>query len=221
MTHLERSILSNEVLSFSRDPTKPLFDFLISMLKSLEDWVDQEFSINDWLASSASLNPDSPYQLSVMRTPVEVLKAICYSLDAIFRASHMGPFDGGKFQAHLMIARSLADETRHTRGLYELGSIFASHLDSFDVAWKLSTGGSMEALWNHFRSLTSPSIADLSSLIELEALANMFDNLVWRSTAPLETLLQLRQSLMSAFRILSVESKENQHPFHVGPSCSA
>ena len=183
------------------------------MLETLVNWVDENSSCDNHLSN---LDISLSNQSSSLEIKAEAVKEMSNLLGDILQASHVEQFDGGRFQAHLMIGRFLAARAQRTQGLYKLGLALSSHLNLFDVAWKLSTGGSMEILWNYFRPPTCPTITHLDALIKFENLAATFDRIAWISTAPLGTLLRRWQSLTSVSQEISQIPVDTRHVIQVG-----
>ena len=206
-------MLSKDVQSFSKDSTTPLFDFLNITLRMLANWID-ESPFDEHLLSS--LDRPNLNQTASMKAIIGAVKDICGFVTDVFHASHIEQFDGGRFQARLMIGRALANQIQNIQGMHELGLTLAKNLGSFDTTWKLSTGGSMEVLWDYFKPPTCLAITHVDALIKLEGLATKFDSIVWRSISPFDTLLQLRQSLVAAFQELGANLVGSDRLFEVG-----
>ncbi|KAF9637501.1 von Willebrand factor type A [Lasiodiplodia theobromae] len=74
-------------------------------------------------------------------------------------------------------------------------------LASLKLDSQLSTGLSMELLWNRFKPHTPPTYDGLLNLLKLEDLANRFDSSVWLADAPLTELARVRSALAGAMQI--------------------
>jgi len=101
-------------------------------------------------------------------------------------------FDEGVFQSYLGIGRSLIIQALQCSDTYDLGSKIQDHLDVFKASWDLTTGTSMEILWNRLRPLTARDSRELDLVLRVERLADRFDSIVWRSSGPLDTVIKLR-----------------------------
>lgn len=108
-------------------------------------------------------------------------------------------FDEGAFQVYLMIGRSIVAQGRTMKELEPLNEHFNSMLSLFNPCWKLSTGLSMNTLWNTFRPSTAKSITELSTLIQAEELATRFDSLKWSAGASFLDLDFIRHSIVRIY----------------------
>lgn len=105
-------------------------------------------------------------------------------------------FDEGVFQSYLVIGRSLITRALQCSDTYMLGSKIQECLGMFKTSWDLTTGTSMEVLWNSFRPSTARDSRELDLVLRVERLADRFDSIVWRSNAPLDTITKLRRSIL-------------------------
>ncbi len=103
----------------------------------------------------------------------------------------------------------LAEAPSQEGPLYPLLQKLAIGLDFFDSSWKLSTGLSMERLWNAYRPQTPPTLQQLSASLKLEELADRFDALLWRSQVPVTQLSSIRKSIVRALATVRVQSVGN------------
>ena len=108
-------------------------------------------------------------------------------------------FDESAFQVYLKMGKSLVVSCQKIENLRGLGRLLDLNLSRFNASWSLSTGISMEFLWEVFKPRTAKNIFHLQRLLHIENLADRFDRILWRAQAPIETLAELRQSLVSAY----------------------
>ena len=112
-------------------------------------------------------------------------------------------FDEGAFQVYLVIGQSIVAQGDTAKELKPISELFDSMLNLFDPSWKLSTGLSMEKLWEMFRPCIAKTITELSTRIQAEELATRFDSLKWSVGASLRDLDLIRQSIVQIYRTIS------------------
>lgn len=88
--------------------------------------------------------------------------------------------------------------------------------EGFHRQTKITTGLSMETIWNVCHPPIVPTIKHLEDLWQLEAIANQFDELVWTMQAPLADLSTLRQSIADAFELARQQEVDVQALTKVG-----
>ena len=124
-------------------------------------------------------------------------------LSDIFDIVQSTSFDEGSFQAYLTsgnltVARAKnIESTNHS--VAELAKEFQKALHDFDAAWQLSSGLSMEALWNVFRPTVAENLQQLAACLRVEELADRFDALRWTSGASYQEIRILGQSLADIY----------------------
>lgn len=117
----------------------------------------------------------------------------------MFDLAMASEFDEGTFQVHLMIGRLIVVHGGTTKELKPISEQFNSMLNLFNPSWKLTTGLSMEKLWEIFRPHTAKSIAELNTRIQVEELATRFDNLKWSAGASFRDLDLIRHSIVRIY----------------------
>ena len=137
--------------------------------------------------------------ISFYQTISVAVKELTTYIHDVFDFALSKPFDEGVFQVYLTIGRSMIVRANAIEGVQDLYSALAMQLNLFNLSWKLSTGRSMEALWNTFRPPTVREMRHLRLILQIEELADSFDDLAWRSKAPFEDLVDLRRSIAFAF----------------------
>lgn len=113
-------------------------------------------------------------------------------------------FDEGAFQVYLAIGKSIVAQgdgsTEETKTLTKkLGSM----LSLFNAAWQMSTGLSMEILWNMFKPSTAKSTAELDTRIRAEKLAERFDALKWGIGISIRDLDLVRHSIVRMYNTIT------------------
>ncbi|MCJ1246042.1 hypothetical protein MMC30_003246 [Trapelia coarctata] len=179
MSRLERSIASSRNRAFSKDSTQPLEAFLEQALLLLTDWIERE----------------AP-QCSNIKAALTIVKELRDYVRDVLDSTRALKFDEGVFQSYLVIGRSLVMQALQCLDTRKLGSTVQARLDMFKASWDLTTGTSMEILWNSFRPPTARDSRELDLVLRVERLADRFDSIVWRSNAPLTTVIKLRRSIL-------------------------
>lgn len=113
-------------------------------------------------------------------------------------------FDEGIFQVHLAIGRSIAAHgDNNSEAAQKISGMLSSMLDLFNATWKLSSGLSMEILWQNFRPVTARNILQLDICLLVEELAEKFDALKWGAGASFRDLDLLRRSIVRMYDAIS------------------
>ncbi|KZF21610.1 midasin [Xylona heveae TC161] len=183
MTRLERSIASTRIANFTKDSTYPLFSFLVTLRQTLLDWANEVLQ---------NLQAVPPSMLGFVR-------GVTSYWWSIFHLGQSKSFDDAVFQVHLEIGRTIVSALQAIDGPSErLLQGVSSSLDSFKMAWQLTTGLSMERLWNALKPATPPTMDRLQMLLHIEQLADRFDALLWKIKAPLTDLSTARALIHAA-----------------------
>ena len=194
MSKLERSMASNDVFAFSKDSTKPIAAFLSGCERDLSEWIEQynlDYDRDETQHEAAIHSPSTCDWHAVSMSVKNILHFVRDILDYV----HSPEFDEGMFQTYIGIGRSLATNILEHEATHNLGRIMGEHLEVFNASWKLSTGTSMEIMWNHFREPTARDVQHLGAILEVEKLAHDFDALATRSNAPFAVLSDLRDDI--------------------------
>ena len=88
-------------------------------------------------------------------------------------------------------------------------------LNHFNASWKLSTGLSMERLWEVCRPQAPPTLAQLSTFLRMEELADRFDDALWRSQVSVMHLSDLRGSIARALGATQLQNAQSEELVHV------
>ncbi|KAL9484939.1 hypothetical protein ACSS6W_003728 [Trichoderma asperelloides] len=136
----------------------------------------------------------------------QFIRAIRCYIDRTIALATRTDFDEATFQAHLaqgtalLKKQTLAAQSDNNRQLasYILGRLE----DDFDSGFKLSTGLSMESLWNLMRPIPIPDKSVLDRSMELDRLGTRFDSLRWKAGASVVDLSKAQQTLEQAYKII-------------------
>lgn len=184
MTRLERSLASVRIPSLMKDSTQPVGPVLFECGEVLHRFIQN-------LEESALHVPEI----------IPALRAVVSFCWDIFRATEVKQVDEGEFQIYLQVGRNLCTSlVRSLPSLAQLGHSLSRSLDRFKAGWALTTGLSMERLWDSWRPATPVTQAELQSLLDLEAAASKFTDLAVKSRLELTRLAQVRESLIDAQR---------------------
>lgn len=115
-------------------------------------------------------------------------------------------FDEARFQAHLALGTNVLqlqsqvfDDSRDS----EFVSLILHQLKSdFNSGFSLSTGLSMETLWNVLRPVPIPDKTVLDWSLELDRLAARFDAIRWKANASIPDLSKAQKTLETAYEIV-------------------
>ena len=220
MSRLERSIASSDVFAFSKDSTKHVATFLAGCERDLSQWIEHYNSTCDQneVQSERAIHISSTYDHEVVSMSIK--NVLDFTRD-LLSYLHLPQFDEGIFQTYIGIGRSIATTSFKHEATRNLGRIIGTHLEIFDASWKLSTGTSMEILWNHFRQSVAKDLQHLNTILEVEELANDFDMLAIRSKAPFAMLSDVREAIIYLYsNIISTDHSAVDKLSVRNPSCS-
>ena len=195
MSRLERSMMSTHVLTFTKDSTQPLAEFLTSSVQYLSAWLGEQAryaadaEVTDLVHKTSGLSKTWDVAIGLVK------KIFIYIKDLVALAQ-LTIFDEAVFQDYLAIGRSLAERALQCPDLHMVAIEFQSHVKSFGPFWDLSTGSSMKLLWASFKPPTVSDAYELDLVLKFEGLLDKFDNLVWRCNIPIQTLANMRCSLL-------------------------
>jgi midasin len=182
MTLLQRSMASDKIPSLSKDPTQPVSGFLLSCISALFEFL-------------SSLDSSHLGNASATQIPRDILK-FCWDL---VRLTQRKTLDVGVFQTYLQIGQSLFSNVEASYPpLDDLKTSLSHYLGRFGETWNLTTGLSMQRLWDRWRPATPTDLEHLRSMIELETLASRFDSIIFKAQVPLSQLSHVRSSLLDA-----------------------
>ncbi|KAE8349456.1 hypothetical protein BDV28DRAFT_151862 [Aspergillus coremiiformis] len=182
MSRLERSLASTRVPSLMKDATQPIGSFLSDCGQAMYDLIQT-------LDQDALQNPNIA---NALRTVLN----FCVDL---FRLTAATEVDEGEFQVYLQIGRELcASLSSSFEPLKHLAVTLSQALSRFQESWALTTGLSMQRLWESWRPATPTSGHQLKSILDLESVASEFTNIATKTHLDLSQLSQVRNSLINA-----------------------
>lgn len=182
MTRLERSLASGRIPALMKDSTQPVSSFLIDCSRSLHQFIQS-------LDSTIPLSSGS----------LSALKAITRFCWDIFAATQAKDMDEGEFQTYLQIGQDIHSSALDQGPLLEpLASFFAQFLARFQSTWALTTGLSMQRIWDSWRPITCVDNDQLKCLIDLEGVVSHFATVALQARLDLGQLSRVRNSLIDA-----------------------
>ncbi|KAJ5702978.1 Midasin [Penicillium malachiteum] len=192
MTRLERSLASNRIQSLMKDTTQPVGQFLIDCGQALYDYIQS-------LDETCLQSPDI---VAAIRT------IICLCWD-IYRATDVGEVSEGEFQVYLEFGRKVcASLLASSPLLAPLELPLSRALARFQAGWALTTGLSMQRMWDAWRHVTPASQEQLDSLIDLEKTVSEFTALALQTRVDISQLSAVWQSLINAQRFILLEGAD-------------
>ena len=117
----------------------------------------------------------------------------------LFGLAQMVSFDEAIFQVYLSQARSLLLRSQAVNSLHPLANTLITHLETFRTSWSLSTGTSMENLWQIFRSESATTMSHLEHIMRVEILADRFDDIARCLGASTQRIATLRHALVEVY----------------------
>ncbi|OJD30296.1 midasin [Diplodia corticola] len=193
-TRLGRSLVPSKAASkSSKDPFVGVGPFLQSVSDTLAVWVLevlQDGFVDELVLSSIKPIRQFWFDLSNLTNAMVVEDAVFQVCLAI---------------GHQVFSQLLSIQEPRLAGLQEK---LAKSLASLKLESQLSTGLSMELLWNRFKPHTPSTYDGLLKLLQLEALADRLDASVWLTDAPLADLARVRSTLAGAMQIARTQNVE-------------
>lgn len=190
LNRLQRSLVSGTVATVAKDSTVNVSGFLNSTVQLIEGYIEST------LQSSEFNNPSAN----------AVLRALLHYWWRTFTFVTSSSFEEARFQAHLKqgvdLFHAFKANTESDRDLQAIKSVINSIQDAFTVGFKLTTGLSMEILWQLFRPTPIVDEATFSAVQEMEKLASRFDVIRWKSNASIADLSKAISSLAEAYSIV-------------------
>ncbi|KAF8466620.1 hypothetical protein BDZ91DRAFT_848756 [Kalaharituber pfeilii] len=158
--------------------TLPLFTLLSDVLDALQIW-----------SNNQSIRLD--------KVIIESVEEIIYLWWDVLRLRDSQTFEESAFYVYLTFYKEWVDSSGPLLPPSLVDSI-KSVLKTFKTQLKLTTGFSMELLWNHMRPTVPTTSESWGSHIQLEALAARFDTVSPQFEGSMQELHALRQSLATA-----------------------
>ncbi|KAG0160701.1 hypothetical protein PDIDSM_8231 [Penicillium digitatum] len=192
MTRLERSLASERIPALMKDTTQPVASFLSVCGQALYDYIQ----------SLDQISLQGPVTIAALRT------VICLCWD-IYRATEVSQVDEGEFQVYLQMGRKICGSLLDSSPLLEpLQVALSQALDRFQEGWALTTGLSMQRIWDSWRHVTPITKDKLDSLTELESTVFEFTTLALQTRVELSQLSRVRDSLIDAQRFILLDGAD-------------
>ncbi|KAM7196015.1 midasin [Naviculisporaceae sp. PSN 640] len=190
MNRLQRSWASDKVASLSRDSTVHAGRFLLAMISALRGYLKDTAGVpGDWQQRRI------------------ILRRLMLFWKRTFESLVEKSFEEARFQAHLtqgsnLIQHSLSILANSGEDQKFLATVLGYLERDFVVGFKLSTGLSMEALWNRLRPDPIPNAEVLKQIVQMEYLAGQFDSLRWRVDASVANLKNVQDAMARAYAFI-------------------
>jgi midasin len=181
MTRLERSLASGRIAALMKDSTQPVASFLIDCSRTVHHFIQ---GLEDAITLPF-------HSLSALRT----IARFCWD---IFAATQAREVDEGEFQTYLQIGQDIHSFARSQEFLKPLASSFAQVLGRFQSNWALTTGLSMQRIWDSWRPITCIDHDQLTCLLDLEEVVSDFTAAALQTRLDLAQLSWVRKSLIDA-----------------------
>jgi midasin len=192
MSRLQRSLTSKRIPSLMKDTTQPVGRFLSDAGQAVYDFIQ-------------CLDNDALRQ----RNPIPPLRAVINFCADILRVTASTELDDGVFLIYLQLGKGICTSLAELGdGFISLASAFSNALQPFHENWALTTGLSMQRLWESWRPVTASSRGQLASMLELENVASEFMQVATRTSLNLSQLSQVRSSLVEAQRSILLEGAD-------------
>ncbi|KAJ9193086.1 hypothetical protein DTO164E3_8051 [Paecilomyces variotii] len=194
MTRLERSLASGRVQALMKDSTQPVGPFLIECCQALHDHIRNlgDIAIGD------------SFVVTALRSVIH----LCWDF---FAATQVTDLDDGEFQTYLQIGQELASSLQNHGSLVRpISLILAQSISHFHAEWALTTGLSMQKMWDSWRPATPASEEQLQSLLDLEQVVSEFTAIAVKTRVPLSQLSKVRESLIDAQRSIILGAADGQ-----------
>ncbi|KAL2371085.1 hypothetical protein RJ035_001904 [Blastomyces gilchristii] len=179
MNRLERSMASNTIPALMKESTQPVALYLSNCIQALSETIQ---------------NIDAELLCSVdVCAMVSSILELCWD---IFNVVQANDFDEGVFQTYLQIGQSLYSRFKDVQ--LDLVRVLFESLNNFRANWGLTTGQSMQRMWDRWRPATPIDPAHLKSMVDLQYVAAQFDQITLKTNLPFTQLNQFRHSLVQA-----------------------
>ncbi|OAA77734.1 Midasin [Akanthomyces lecanii RCEF 1005] len=187
LNRLQRSLISDRVAAVSKDSTVRLAAFMDAVLSAIRAYLGNA--------------PSNEHQVSA-----RFLSLVWNYIERTIALATEETLDEARFQAHLtqgtrLLKKQLAKI--ESPALSALVSLILGKLQSdFASGFQLSTGLSMEQLWNTLRPLPIPSQFIYDEVLKLDQLVTRFDELRWKTRASIPELAKAQQAMEQAYAIV-------------------
>ncbi|KAI1505402.1 P-loop containing nucleoside triphosphate hydrolase protein [Biscogniauxia marginata] len=189
LNRLQRSCVADKVAAVAKDSTVGAVKFLVGVLQVVEAYIRAQLrSPNLWKEHKS------------------LLRDLMHCWWRTFHYLVKSPFEEAGFQAHLgNVSKVISGHLSRVldNSAHELLSHVLHGLDECFVAgFKLSTGLSMERLWNILRPIPIQDSQLFQDISHVEQLASQFDLVKWKSKAAPRELATIMSSFLKAYRLV-------------------
>ncbi|OJJ47113.1 hypothetical protein ASPZODRAFT_65627 [Penicilliopsis zonata CBS 506.65] len=192
MTRIERSLASKRIPALMKDSTQPVGQFIADCGQALYNFIQ-------------SLDQGAP-RVPEMVSSLRAIMSFCWD---IYKATEVQSVNEGEFQIYLQIGRELcASLTESLPILAPLAAVLYQALKLFHAGWTLTTGLSMQRMWESWRPATPSTQEQLKALMDLESIVSEFAASALNSRLKLPQLGQLRNSLIDAQRAILLDGAD-------------
>ena len=120
----------------------------------------------------------------------------------LFQFVSQSPLDEAVFQVYLNVGqRILTGGIIDSESSDQVTKHIAKQFEGFHAQTKMTSGLSMELIWNLCRPSVMPTMLRLEKLWQLEQIAEQFDAVVWLMKAPVADLSAVRTSIVQAIAL--------------------
>lgn len=189
LNRLQRSLVSGTVATVAKDSTVNVSSFLDSIVHLMQGYVESTLRSSDFTTSTKS-----------------ILRALLHYWWRTFTFVTGTSFEEARFQAHLKqgvdLLQAMATQAHGDHALQMINRTLSNIQEAFTVGFKLTTGLSMELLWQLLRPTPIVDEATFSAVQGMEKLASRFDAIRWKSNANISDLSKAISSLSEAYSIV-------------------
>ncbi|EZF71748.1 hypothetical protein H105_06009 [Trichophyton soudanense CBS 452.61] len=171
MTLIERSITSGTIQSHLKDSTQPIGRFLYGCCNAVSECLE---------SLTLESCPDKAPQL------VQDILNFCWDS---FELTQCDLLDDATFLTYLVIGKNICGGFEHLQ--LKLVDQFKELLASFNANWELSSGKSMQRIWNSWRPATPTDSSQLEQGMQFRELRTRYDRVALKSRVPVHELGRL------------------------------
>lgn len=200
MSLIEKSASTSVYKSVRKTAFTMVYPFLREVRRSLHHWIIHT-------SGAPSFREVSNFTLLFLTLLTRIqdiqayLEEMVFYWLALFNMTSVSVLDEATFQVHLSLWEALPAKHSCARNYCKvLHQGVEKALASLKSSCHLSTGLSMERLWEIFRPQIPPTMQLLEKQIHFEELLSSFDTLLWQSRLPLADAVGLRDSVISTIR---------------------
>lgn len=190
LNRLQRSLVSGTVATVAKDSTVNVASFLNSVVQVAEGYIESTLKLSEYNNTGAKM----------------ALRALLHYWWRTFTVVTNSSFEEARFQAHLKqgvdLFQAFGALTQNDCDLQMINCTVNTIQDAFTVGFKLTTGLSMETLWQLLRPTPIVDEATFSAVQEMEKLAGRFDAIRWKSNASIGDLSKAISSLAEAYSVV-------------------